>query len=363
LQLESKNHYMQTFDPFIYYNGLSAAFYFLSCLVCGLHLRFGIFRNEEPSNTILSRLIGGIFLLMSVAAGCYILSDTFQSLAFLWYAGITVDLLMFCGIACVSYILYANNQPSLRTLLFLSLPFVAMILIFFIFKNIRPWLLDTTMLILTADYIWYGIALRKREKSLELIYSDPDSHSLKWFRGIIALLVGWSVVRHIVLTPNLSMWYCVTMYCYMTCVVLFSCSKVSKYGNPVTRLTQEQIENAQTGLEETSDDSSSSIQVALNTLMKEDRIYLNPNLSIEDVANRLGVKPLSLSAMLHDEMNTTFCGFINTYRIERAKELLNTTDDKIEFVGRTSGFNSQPVFNRTFFKLTGKTPSQWRNGL
>jgi len=355
---------METFDPFIYYNGISAAFYFLSCLICGLHLCLGLFRNEETSNLLLSRLIGSIFLLMSVANVCYILSETFPSMKPLWYAGVTVDLLMFSGIACIAQVLYSNNQPSARMLLLLSFPFVTMVFIFLFLPSLREYLLDASMLFLTLDYIWYGIALRKRERSLDLIYSDPDSHSLKWFRGVIALLVGWLIMRRIFLIPNLSEWYHIAMYCYMTLAVLFACSKVSKYATPVSRNTQEQIDNEQPSeIISSHDAASSSIQAALNTLMEVDRIYLNPNLSIEDVATQLCVKPLSLSAMLHDEMNTTFCSLVNDYRIKKAMKLLANTDNKIDFIGRSCGFNSQPVFNRAFFKATGKTPSQWRNKL
>jgi len=313
---------MQTYDPFMYYNGLSAAFYFLSCLLCGLQLRFGIFNIEEPSNILLSRLIGGIFLLMSAAAVCYILSATFPPLAVLWYAGVTVDLLMFSGIASVPYVLYSNNQPSPRTLLFLSLPFVTMVFIFFIFENLRPWLLDASMLFLTLDYIRFDIALRKRERSLELIYSSSDSHSLKWFRGIIAMLVGWLIMRRIFLAPNLYSWYSTAMFSYMTWVVLFACSKVSRYRAPVTRQTQEQIENAQAGEETSSFDLSGYLQDKLTALMVDEEIFLDPDLNIEDVADRLGTTPLILSAILNDEVNTTFCNYINHYRIKRAKELL-----------------------------------------
>jgi two-component system response regulator YesN len=48
-------------------------------------------------------------------------------------------------------------------------------------------------------------------------------------------------------------------------------------------------------------------------------------------------------------------------RIDRAKELLDFTDKSIAEVAEASGFSDQNYFARTFKKVTGMTPSQYRD--
>ena len=48
-------------------------------------------------------------------------------------------------------------------------------------------------------------------------------------------------------------------------------------------------------------------------------------------------------------------------RIDRAKELLDFTDESIADIAEASGFSDQNYFARTFKKVTGMTPTQYRN--
>jgi len=59
-------------------------------------------------------------------------------------------------------------------------------------------------------------------------------------------------------------------------------------------------------------------------------------------------------------MHISFVQFVNGYRVERAKYLLEHTDTKVEYIGVSCGFNSRQSFHRVFVKTTGKTPAEWR---
>lgn len=53
--------------------------------------------------------------------------------------------------------------------------------------------------------------------------------------------------------------------------------------------------------------------------------------------------------------------FILKIRIDRAKELLDFTDKSIANIAESSGFQDQNYFARIFKKITGVSPTQYRN--
>ena len=102
----------------------------------------------------------------------------------------------------------------------------------------------------------------------------------------------------------------------------------------------------------------------LKHLMHEDRLYIDANLKLPDVAKEMNVLPHKLSQVLNDNLKKSFTNFINEYRIKEAKELIKT-DDKLtlEAIGYECGFNSKSTFYSAFKKYSGKTPSQFKSTL
>ena len=94
--------------------------------------------------------------------------------------------------------------------------------------------------------------------------------------------------------------------------------------------------------------------------MKSEKPYLIPDLKLISLANDLNLSVHKLSYILNNEINQNFYDFINSYRIEEAKEKL--LDPKLAgftilAIAQESGFNSKASFNRIFKNVTGLTPS------
>ncbi|MBP2831948.1 helix-turn-helix domain-containing protein [Aquimarina sp. U1-2] len=97
--------------------------------------------------------------------------------------------------------------------------------------------------------------------------------------------------------------------------------------------------------------------------MDDKKPYLDYELKQSDMANDLSLSVHVLSEVLNDGFGKNFSNFINLYRIEEAKKLLedpNETQLKIEAIGYQSGFSSRTSFNRAFKKYVGQTPSEYR---
>jgi AraC-like DNA-binding protein len=96
-------------------------------------------------------------------------------------------------------------------------------------------------------------------------------------------------------------------------------------------------------------------------IMEEQRLYLNPNLKVSDIATALGTNRNSISSCINSQRDCTFPQFVNTYRVAHAQELLrNQPDLKIADVCLASGFSSEASFYRIFKTVSGTTPTDWR---
>ena len=104
----------------------------------------------------------------------------------------------------------------------------------------------------------------------------------------------------------------------------------------------------------------------LNRLLKimaEEKPYLDPELSLQTLANRMGITKEDLSQVINEQLDRNFKNFLNEYRIEEAKKkLLDPKENQFVLmkIALDVGFNSKSVFNASFKKFTGMSPSQYR---
>ena len=95
--------------------------------------------------------------------------------------------------------------------------------------------------------------------------------------------------------------------------------------------------------------------------MADAKPFLDPQLSLERLADQLAMTPREVSEVLNSRAGQHFFDFVNRYRIEYAQTLLRETPKRsILEVQHDSGFNSKSSFNTAFRKHTGTTPSAWR---
>jgi two-component system response regulator YesN len=91
-----------------------------------------------------------------------------------------------------------------------------------------------------------------------------------------------------------------------------------------------------------------------------DRHFANPELQMGRVAQKFNISPSYFSTIFRQELGETFRDYLGKIRINRAKELLRTTNLKCAEVAYQSGFNDSHYFSFIFKKKTGQTPQQFR---
>lgn len=102
----------------------------------------------------------------------------------------------------------------------------------------------------------------------------------------------------------------------------------------------------------------------INQVLHQQQLYLQANLKMLDIAQRLNVPEYRISRVLRHHFNArNFNQFINSLRVQHAKKLLTSSSSQhwtVLVIGLESGFASIGPFNRAFKSECGCTPNEYR---
>ena len=112
---------------------------------------------------------------------------------------------------------------------------------------------------------------------------------------------------------------------------------------------------------ETANTESQAIKAKLIAHMDGEKPYLDPNLTLQGLADQLALLPRELSELINSAFGVHFFDFVNRHRIDAAKKILLAEPRKpVTDILYAVGFNSKSSFNTAFKKETASTPSAWR---
>ena len=111
-------------------------------------------------------------------------------------------------------------------------------------------------------------------------------------------------------------------------------------------------------------DRKEEIRTRILTYFEEETPYLNSELSMNLLSEKLNISKHQLTEVLNTIIGKNFFQFVNEYRVEAVKQKLSdASNDKysIEAIGYDCGFSSKSSFFSVFKNITGQTPSQFKN--
>jgi AraC-like DNA-binding protein len=97
--------------------------------------------------------------------------------------------------------------------------------------------------------------------------------------------------------------------------------------------------------------------------MEVEKLFLNPRLNIQRMADHIKTPYREVSALINTHFHANFNEFINLYRINEAKRLLSDShllNVPINEIYAQAGFNSKSAFHRFFSRLVGVSPTEFR---
>jgi len=103
------------------------------------------------------------------------------------------------------------------------------------------------------------------------------------------------------------------------------------------------------------------LKVQLKSIMDREKPFLDPDLHLDDLARMLNISRHLTSQLINEYFDHNFHEFINQYRIEEAKTLLQSDKDySVGQIALKSGFNNRISFYRAFKKREGRAPTEFK---
>lgn len=107
--------------------------------------------------------------------------------------------------------------------------------------------------------------------------------------------------------------------------------------------------------------NTAQVEQMLAALLEKEAVYLNPNLTLNQLAEKLDTSTETLSFVINQKFDKNFRDLMNSYRVNAVKLKLEQSDSGMSIldIALNSGFNSQASFYRAFKKFENMTPKAY----
>ncbi|MBO9505907.1 helix-turn-helix domain-containing protein [Thalassospira sp. A3_1] len=237
-------------------------------------------------------------------------------------------------------------------------------------------LLITTFCLQFASYMFriWRVAVRYLQDASRQL--EVDRKGLR--RWVLELLLGLSVIFTLFTLINLfdtivsrSEWLQLGVKATFVLVFFRMCHVIAVNPALFVQPERDEVENTRESDEErrrsvlarkVDPNHVSRIRAKLDRIVAARELMFDPLLTMPKLANAVGVTPNQLSYVLNQHLGKSFFDFVNEVRTNEASRLLIEEPDRtILDIAISVGFNSKSTFNLAFKKITGKTPSAYRD--
>ncbi|MBN1363657.1 MAG: AraC family transcriptional regulator [Syntrophaceae bacterium] len=348
-------------------------------------------KQKALTDTILSLFIASIGLQL---LGYYLKQAGYWE-KYPHLIGITAPIFLFLGPLLYLYCLYSlRSDRSLRRIDYLHFApgvsaYAYMFNFFFFYTVEQKKLVDSGQIedfklfsivlliaILTSGLVYsvaaYRLTIRQKQK-LKENFSFTEGINLKWLRYCILSIGSVFITAAIVIflrdslgihfSFNVEYIFYMLIITFIFFVGYFGIKQENLFINPPQNSKSKTRDNPNVPKYKNSGMKNEAARQFYSKLLKvmvEEKPYLEPKLTLAELAKELNVSTNSLSQIINQEAGVNFYDFVNKYRVEdfinQAKKNKNFSLLALAF---DSGFNSKSSFNQIFKKHTGQTPSEF----
>lgn len=194
---------------------------------------------------------------------------------------------------------------------------------------------------------------------------QPLNTELKYFKALVVYLMLSILAYYITLKMGMDRELLRTIYTYLF-LVQFAIIIVMKLKNIQVKLSLEpekrKAEKYKTS--NLSKETLTNIAEGLLKALKTRRLYLNEDITLEEVARQLNVSKHHLSQSITEGLNTNFYDLINKCRVEEFTRIINEDPAlNVSEVFYQCGFKSRTTFYKYFKKHMGQNPTDYKEQL
>ncbi len=209
------------------------------------------------------------------------------------------------------------------------------------------------------------VVLRRYRVCIKDEYSAIDAINLSWLSFVLyGYLCSWftsvtSFVLHTTTGSIPTAWSVVSLFAFF---IFFNVIFYKGLIRPELFGTIEEKPRYSTS--KLGRDDADAYAVRLGSHMDTAKPYLDPGITLKQLAEQLSIQPRFLSQVINEHYRKNFFDFINQFRIEEAKRMImdpGSARKTMLAILLESGFNSKSSFNAAFKKQVGMTPTQFRD--
>lgn len=262
---------------------------------------------------------------------------------------------------------YSSSLPSKKLVLILYLPGIIEIIVeaasnityrlsgkSFQLQQFTAWFIFTELI----PILWMIISLLIFGRSL--YQSIAHKHQNKY---PIKLIVQLSIISALTVLWFLQSAIQIDLYSYIESFLIASIFLVAYLGYFKPDLFERSKDNVSKNLLATlSEEQLQDIINRLTNKLTEDKIFLQPKLTLEQLSYDLKLQPRHASAVIQHHYKQSFTQLMNSYRVNEVLQKINEPAEKnktLLAIALECGFSSKSSFNQIFKEHTGKTPSSY----
>lgn len=229
-----------------------------------------------------------------------------------------------------------------------------------------------------SSYIYYfyqSLRIYREYRSwTETQFSDTETIGFVWLRNFIYLIIAgevfkwaWGLADKLLgdLPFEQDWWwhlFTVLIICYVG-IKGYAQHQPNRLAYSSKNVIEEETKASSiTTTPEQKENSFEELRTKVENLMNQEKLYLEPELSLSDLAQKLKTNTSVLSAAINSNFGKNFNDFVNEYRVEEFKKQIKLPQNQnytLLAVAFDCGFNSKATFNRAFKKFTGQSPSRF----
>lgn len=241
------------------------------------------------------------------------------------------------------------------------------------FSTIPPWHIQLIGILIPVHGVTYMIFTviesYHYNRKIKQSYSSIEKINLAWIRHfVVGTVIIWLVV---VLAYALNFMYGddlqANILIYISLTILLYSLGLKSLSQPQVEFQTEDKEREskmpqykKSGLDNA---AANEIHTSLLKVMEDNKPFLNSKLNLSELANVLGISTHNLSEVINKKENQNFYDFVNRYRVDEVKRLIQQDKEKrfsILALGFDAGFSSKSAFYSAFKRSTGMTPALFR---
>jgi len=223
------------------------------------------------------------------------------------------------------------------------------------------------------------VLIRRHERNVKELFSYTSARiTLSWLKVIsicfyvtyvLVFIVGVYVIfkKELPYDPTIVSYFGLTLFAFV-----FSSFGIKQpgifnelYDERKTKTRKIELQEPEAKYERSGlkDSDAEKYLTRLLKFMDTKKPYLDVDLTIQDVAETLNIPRHYLTQVINEKLNKNFYQFINEYRVEEVKNLLDNKDFEkftMTAISFEAGFNSKSAFNSAFKEITGMTPTEYK---